>query len=231
MKKGDLKKQEILKTAESRFCKYGYEATSIQDILDDLHTSKGSFYHHFTSKESLLEAICKERAESSRGEILQAVSPDTDAVGILNALISGVIPFSGEKLSFLLMILPVFNSPEGIRLKVGYTAELSAIYLQPVADTLKKGTGEGSFSCSDPIFDAGLALDIIHRYWLNICEKILRDHAEGSRTDASELLELTEHYRTALERMLSAPYGSISLIRLPELKSLVEQIHLHLQVS
>ena len=231
MKKGDLKRGQILDAAEKLFFERGYDRTSIQDILDDLHTSKGSFYHHFTSKESLLEAICKERAESSRGEILQAVSPDAGAVEILNALISGVIPFSGEKLSFLLMILPVFNGPEGIRLKAGYTAELSAIYLQPVADALKKGTGEGSFSCSDPVFDAGLELDIIHRYWLNICEKILRDHAEDGRTDASELLELTEQYRTALERMLSAPYGSISLIRLPELKSLVEQIHLHLQVS
>ena len=90
---------------------------------------------------------------------------------------------------------------------------------------------EGSFSCSDPIFDAGLALDTIHRYWLNICEKILLGHAEGRRTDASELLALTEQYRTALERMLSAPYGSITLIRLPELKSLIEQIHLHLQIS
>ena len=64
MRKGDLKKQEILKTAESRFCRFGYETTSVQDILDDLHTSKGSFYHHFESKESLLEEICRSRAMS-----------------------------------------------------------------------------------------------------------------------------------------------------------------------
>ena len=43
MKKGELKKQEIMETAEILFCKKGYEQTSIQDILDKLKTSKGSF--------------------------------------------------------------------------------------------------------------------------------------------------------------------------------------------
>ena len=58
MKKGDIKKQVILQTAETMFCRNGYETTSVQDILDALHTSKGSFYHHYASKELLLEEIC-----------------------------------------------------------------------------------------------------------------------------------------------------------------------------
>ena len=47
LRKGDIRKQEILKTAEMMFCRNGYEKTSIQDIIDVLHSSKGSFYHHF----------------------------------------------------------------------------------------------------------------------------------------------------------------------------------------
>ena len=50
MKKGDLKKQEILRTAESLFCRYGYEATSIQDVLDELKTSAVQPYRE-TAKE------------------------------------------------------------------------------------------------------------------------------------------------------------------------------------
>ena len=55
MKKGDIKKQEIIQTAEMLFCRYGYNETSVQDILDAIHTSKGSFYHHFESKEQVLQ--------------------------------------------------------------------------------------------------------------------------------------------------------------------------------
>ena len=47
MLKGDLRKKQILETAETLFCRDGYEKTSVQDILDVLHLSKGSFYHHF----------------------------------------------------------------------------------------------------------------------------------------------------------------------------------------
>ena len=73
MKKGEIRKQEILSTAEELFCRKGYEQTSIQDIIDRLNTSKGSFYHHFTSKESLLEEICDYRAE----QILQSALSDS----------------------------------------------------------------------------------------------------------------------------------------------------------
>jgi len=229
MKKGEIKKQEILRTAEARFCRYGYEETSIQDILDDLHTSKGSFYHHFTSKEALLEAICKYRAESTSLEIMDAVSTDAIPVDALNTLISGIIPFSGEKLSFLLMILPVFSGPEGVRLKNGYMNELSSIYNDPIRDVIKKGTETGCFSCSDSDFSASLLLTVIHHYWMAVCDLILADHKSGNRTDPSELLTMTEQYRSALERILFAPFGSITLLSLPDLINLTDQIHLHLQ--
>ena len=63
MKKGDLRKQEILDTAEMLFCRNGYEQTGIQEILDRLKISNGSFYHHYVSKEALLDGICRRRAE------------------------------------------------------------------------------------------------------------------------------------------------------------------------
>ena len=94
MKKGELKKQEILRTAEARFCRDGYEKTSIQDILDDLHTSKGSFYHHFVSKEALLEEICRNRAAEYSEQVFQRITEDMNPSDRLNLLIDGMIPFS-----------------------------------------------------------------------------------------------------------------------------------------
>ena len=43
MRKGDEKRQEMLNVAERLFCLKGYEATSVQDILNVLHSSKGGF--------------------------------------------------------------------------------------------------------------------------------------------------------------------------------------------
>ena len=173
MKKGDLKKQEIIRTAESLFCRYGYEATSIQSILDELNTSKGSFYHHFVSKEALLEEICRQRAAGNgirtEGSVLSATSP----LEKLNILFSEMIPFSGDKLSFLLMILPVFLLPEGSSLRSFYGKELAEIYRKPVASVLREGTETGVFSCTDDLFFAGISLQLVNSLWLKISDMIL----------------------------------------------------------
>ena len=48
--------EKIIITAARLFSEKGYEQTSIQDILDALKLSKGGLYHHFKSKEEILEA-------------------------------------------------------------------------------------------------------------------------------------------------------------------------------
>ena len=227
MKKGELKKQEILRTAEARFCRDGYEKTSIQDILDDLHTSKGSFYHHFVSKEALLEEICRNRAAEYSEQVFQRITEDMNPSDRLNLLIDGMIPFNGEKISFLLMLIPVFSGPEGIMIRNCYANELERLYSGKIADTLQKGTEESVYACSDPEFSAKMLSMLVNRFWLEICDQVLENEAMGRNTDAGDLMSLTDNYRRVMERLLSAPYGSLDLISLPEVQALTEQIHLH----
>ena len=59
MKKGDLRKQEILATAEALFCARGYEKTSIQDIIDRADIGRSTFYAHFETKDDLLKSTCR----------------------------------------------------------------------------------------------------------------------------------------------------------------------------
>lgn len=56
-RKGSETKEKILTTAAEFFHTRGYENTSIQQILEATDTGKGSFYHHFDSKEALLDAL------------------------------------------------------------------------------------------------------------------------------------------------------------------------------
>lgn len=227
MKKGELKKQEILRTAEARFCRDGYEKTSIQDILDDLHTSKGSFYHHFVSKEALLEEICRNRAAEYSEQVFQRITEDMNPSDRLNLLIDGMIPFNGEKISFLLMLIPVFSGPEGIMIRNCYANELERLYSGKIADTLQKGTEESVYACSDPEFSAKMLSMLVNRFWLEICDQVLENEALGRNTDAGDLMSLTDNYRRVMERLISAPYGSLDLISLSEVQALTEQIHLH----
>ena len=50
--------EKILDAAQRLFLTKGYEATTIQDIVDELGgLTKGAVYHHFKSKEEIISAV------------------------------------------------------------------------------------------------------------------------------------------------------------------------------
>lgn len=60
---------DIMKYAEELFVKQGYENTSVNQIVKACGMTKGGFYHHFNSKEEVLEKMLHDHYDS----ILSAV--------------------------------------------------------------------------------------------------------------------------------------------------------------
>jgi AcrR family transcriptional regulator len=57
------KEQAIIEVAQRWFGLYGIEKTSMQDIADDLKTSKAALYYYFPDKESLYKAVVMKEQE------------------------------------------------------------------------------------------------------------------------------------------------------------------------
>ena len=71
----------ILEAATRLFIEKGYEHTSIQDIISNLGgLSKGAIYHHFKSKEDILEAVTDKMTEESN-KILEKIRDREDLTG------------------------------------------------------------------------------------------------------------------------------------------------------
>ena len=67
------RKQHVVKYAHQLFVEKGYQATSIQDILDYSGISKGTFYNYFPSKSDLLKAVftmTQNKLEQERNDLL-----------------------------------------------------------------------------------------------------------------------------------------------------------------
>ncbi len=228
MKKGDIKKQEIMRTAEMLFCRYGYNETSVQDILDAIHTSKGSFYHHFVSKEALLAAICAVRAdEASVGIYKQKESSEDDIITQLNTLFTGMIPLNGEKLAFLMMLLPVFSEEEGVYVRYTYCEHLLSSFKKQVISLIEQGHEERILFCKEPEYITEITLRTINWMWCKICDLIIQNEKMKAITDCGELLAIIESCRITIEKLLNLPFGSIILLDLNDIRNLAEQIHLH----
>ena len=59
VKEPAIRKGEILDATEKLFIEKGYEAATINDILEAVQIAKGIFYYHFKSKEDVLIFYCK----------------------------------------------------------------------------------------------------------------------------------------------------------------------------
>jgi AcrR family transcriptional regulator len=72
------RKQHVIKMAHQLFIDKGFQATSIQDILDSSGISKGTFYNYFSSKNELLIALFTtlyKQMEKERNELLIGKDP------------------------------------------------------------------------------------------------------------------------------------------------------------
>ena len=227
MKKGDIRKQDILNTAEQLFCKNGYEQTSIHDILNNLQISKGSLYHHFIGKEALLEEICRRRAEKLYKTASAFAAQTKTATDHLNELMCGMIPFSDEKLSFLMMLLPVFRLPEGRTVRMAYCDAISDAFLPAVSLQLQSGHTSKELICTDCDITADMIISLVNRFWVQICTMVISAVEKNTPEDYSEYLRLTESYRHHIEQLICLPYGTVRLIDIPTLGNIIEQIRNH----
>lgn len=71
----------ILDVAMRLFAEKGFEHTTIQDIVDNLNVTKGAVYHHFKSKEDILDAAI-ERESAPLMKELVAIRDDPRMTGL-----------------------------------------------------------------------------------------------------------------------------------------------------
>lgn len=59
-------RDHIVEAADRLFYRKGYEHTSFADIADVVQISRGNFYHHFKSKDEILNAVISARLADTR---------------------------------------------------------------------------------------------------------------------------------------------------------------------
>jgi TetR/AcrR family transcriptional repressor of nem operon len=88
--------EQILAISTTLFNKNGYEKTTIQDILNELKMSKGAIYHHFKSKEDILNAIIERRSSYAK-ELLNRLIVNTKAENAKEKLKKIILEISKDK--------------------------------------------------------------------------------------------------------------------------------------
>ena len=91
----------------------------------------------------------------------------------------------------------------------------------------EKAAEQEQLFCTDPEYTTDIILSVVNRLWISICDMIITAEDQGKETDLYELLRLTDSCRTAVSRILSLPYGAISITDIAGLRDLCKQVHQH----
>ncbi len=75
-------KGKIISAAWKLFYEHGYDDTTVDDIVEESETSKGSFYHYFSGKDALLSSLSYLFDEKYE-EISEELPENLNTVGIL----------------------------------------------------------------------------------------------------------------------------------------------------
>ena len=223
MKKGDARRGELLATAERLFYTKGYEKTSVQDILTEMNFSKGGFYHHFDSKLAVLEAICEQRAQESCEQAEKIASTvEGTAVDKLNAVFHDSALLTSGNAGFVALMIQVAYREDGALMREKMK-QCQLTYMQPVLEQiLAEGAESREFFVSDIASSAQLLLRLHLVFTDEIAFLLAQEDSEEKLMDAA--IKKLNIYRTAMERILVAPFGSVVLFEAKELQVLAQNV-------
>lgn len=133
--------EKILDAAERLFLERGYEHTTIQDIVDELGgLTKGAVYHHFKSKEEILDAVSDRMF--FRNDPFEAVRSRTDLNG-LGKLREAILIYNADEESAELtrQTIPISKNP---RLLVEMLISNRRVLTPRYLELIEEGIADGS---------------------------------------------------------------------------------------
>lgn len=223
MRKGERRRAAILEAAERFFYQKGYESTTIQDILDELDLSKGGFYHHFESKEQLLDAICESKAIRSAEAAARAVAEcPGGAVDKLNAMFDKYGVWQDENVDFLGLLIRVAYRDDNLIMREKLKRYTVGRTLPLLNAIIEEGLHSGEFATPYPD-DIGRVVMLLGSNLTDEIALYLLTSAQEP-PDVAQILALLELYRHAIERLLDAPYGSVVLYQMGAIAAVCQSI-------
>ena len=146
-KRGDARKKEILDTAEQLFASNGFDNTSTNDIINAIGIARGTLYHHFTSKEDILDSVI-DRINNTMMRDAEKIAGDkqiplldrlTDSIRALNVE-SGI----GEE------VLAQVHKPQNALLHQKMQEKLISGIVPVIAGLIEEGNRDGTFRSPYP---------------------------------------------------------------------------------
>jgi len=192
MKKGEQRKQELLKIAYRMFVEKGYDNTSIDEIIAEAGIAKGTYYYYFPSKEDTLEAVIDMMINEEVARAKEVVASPMPIPQKLAAVIYSLRPGQEEQ-----NIAKVVESNENIILHDKLNKRLIAEAVPLLSSVVREGNETGVFNCEQ--------IEERVKMILIICSRLF-DEDDFTENEVTAFIDVTE-------KIFGAQPGTMSFVR------------------
>jgi AcrR family transcriptional regulator len=207
--KPEERRNQLLNCAEMLFFSKGFEETTMQDILASAGVSKGGFYHHFKSKDELLEGILNRFVERTHTALRPVLEQDYPTwLDLYHAYFHVLRAQMSDGARARLPLFVMMFQDRNAALQQRMSDAIHAANVEIFAEVLCRGIRSGDLNLPDAEVAAGLALKIgtSHQDWMR---KALRSVSLPELVTATRLIEISLQLQgIVIDRMLGLPEKS-----------------------
>ncbi|MGA8207027.1 MAG: TetR/AcrR family transcriptional regulator [Candidatus Dormiibacterota bacterium] len=205
-----IRRDEFVDAAQRLIQAKGYERMSVQDIQDEVGASRGGFYHHFDSKQALLDAVVARMVDATTATLEPVVAdPTLAALAKLQHVFSGIADWKAERRELVLSLARVWLSDDNALVREKLRQHLMLRLAPLLAAIIRQGRAEGLFTATSPDETARVLISLIHGANQVATELFIARQSAAASFDAVE--RTLTAYSEAYERVLGVPVGSLSI--------------------
>ncbi len=115
VKDPDVRRSELVSTAQQLFFTKGYENTSVSDIVSSVGVAQGTFYYYFESKQSILESVVGEMVDQTMAVVYPVIADESmNAITKWNLIFQMIGSWKTSKKEELLVIACTMGKAENL---------------------------------------------------------------------------------------------------------------------
>jgi AcrR family transcriptional regulator len=203
-----VRRDTFLDAAQRLIQTKGYEQMSVQDVLAEVGTSKGAFYHYFDSKAALLEGVIDRMVVVATGTLQPLLDdPDRTALEKFNGMFQGLASWKTQRRDLLIAVLETWLSDDNAIVREKFRREVVSTITPILTSIVRQGVHEGTFKLTSPEHAARVTVSLLLGANEHASALYLANHNGEVPFEAVE--GALNAYPEAMERILGAPERSL----------------------
>lgn len=207
----EVRRDEIITNAALLFTRKGYTTTSVKDIVEQVGVAKGTFYHYFSSKKDVLDAIVKDYSNQLLTSLKQVtqnseLTPSQKWVQAFQLINQWKLARKEE----MLELSRILMREENLLLLSELERQTRKDLIPDLVQIVEEGKNEGCFEVQSPEDAVEISLSIVSSIRTTIWEAL--EYPEKFYDPAAVIWRKMQAIQTAIERLLQARQGSLPII-------------------